>query len=80
MCHGVVDCELSCMARLITQKDFPIRVLGQLMQKYWKVDKLGVAKIHMNVCQIFFSSESEMDKFLKKGPWSFDNKLLATRH
>lgn len=49
ICKGVEACQLSRLGRLYSNKEFPIRIFRGLLRKVWKMEKLRVVKIRVNV-------------------------------
>lgn len=48
-----------------------------LLKKVWKLKKINMVKIRVNVVQIFFPDLEVMENIIKGRPWCFYNHLLA---
>lgn len=70
-------CLNNCVGRIYNIKEYLLRVLRMQFNKVWKIEKLRVAKIRVNIVLIFFPDEEVMEKIIKGGPWCFDNHLLV---
>ncbi|XP_075645150.1 uncharacterized protein LOC142616161 [Castanea sativa] len=75
--EAIEDCTLSLMGKFLTCKSFNKGAAKNTMRRAWGLeDSLCITEVGPNLYQFKFTSEFDLNRILREGPWSFDNQLL----
>ncbi|KAK7835681.1 uncharacterized protein CFP56_023287 [Quercus suber] len=75
--QAIEDCNLSLMGKFLTCKPFNKRAAKSTMRRAWGLgDRVCIKEVGPNLFQFKFTSEFDLNRILRGGPWSFDNQLL----
>ncbi|XP_075659009.1 uncharacterized protein LOC142628856 [Castanea sativa] len=72
--------NLSLIGKFLTCKPFNKRAAKNTMRRAWGQNEgLQILNVGSNLFQFKFSSEFDMERILRNGPWTFDNQLLMLK-
>ncbi|KAK7858424.1 uncharacterized protein CFP56_012316 [Quercus suber] len=78
--EAIEDCTLSLMGKFLTCKPFNKRVAKNTMRRAWGLDdRLRITEVGPNLFQFKFTSEFDLNRIWRGGPWCFDNQLLMLK-
>ncbi|XP_075665169.1 uncharacterized protein At4g02000-like [Castanea sativa] len=76
----IEECSLSLMGKFLTCKSFNKRAAKNTMRRAWGLeDRLRITEVGPNLFQFKFTSEFDLNRILRGGPWSCDNQLLMLK-
>ena len=68
---------LSFIGKFLTCKPYNHKAAKNTLRKAWGLDKeLQISEVDSNLFQFKFQSDYELERILRRGPWTFDNQLL----
>ena len=74
------SCNLSLIGKFLTCKPFNKMAAKNTIRRALGVDDvMQILEVSPNLFQFKFHSEFEMDRILRGGPWSFENKLFMLK-
>ena len=77
----IEDCNLNLLGKFLTCKSFNKQAAKNTMRRAWGLeDRLRITEVGSNLFQFKFSSEFDLNRVLRGGPWTFDNQLLLLKH
>ena len=72
--EGLENCALSLIGKFLTCRPFNKKAAISTLKRAWGLEEaVQIVEVGMNLFQLKFHSEFEMNRVLKGGPWSFDN-------
>ena len=72
--EAIEDCTLSLLGKFLTWKSFNKQAAKNTMRQAWGLeDNLRITKVGPNLFQFKFTSEFDLNRVLRRGPWTFDN-------
>ncbi|KAK9984275.1 hypothetical protein SO802_033800 [Lithocarpus litseifolius] len=78
--EGRLDAIESLMGKFLTCKPFNRMAAKNTIRRAWGLnDSLQISEMGSNLFQFKFQSEFDMDRIMRRGPWSFDNQLLLLK-
>ncbi|XP_065631693.1 uncharacterized protein LOC136068462 [Quercus suber] len=76
----IESCTLSLIGKFLTCKAFDKMATKNTIRRAWGLEnKLHILEVGSNLFQFKFSSEFELNRILRGGPWTFDNQLLMLK-
>ena len=78
--EAIEDCTLSLMGKFLTCKTLNKQAAKYTMRRAWGLeDRLRITEVGPNLFQFKFTSEFELNRVFRGGPWTFDNQLLLLK-
>ena len=78
--EAIEDCTLSLIGKFLTCKSFNKRAAKNTMRRAWGLENsLRITEVGPNLFQFKFTSEFDLSRILRGGPWTFDNQLLLLK-
>ncbi|KAK7839912.1 uncharacterized protein CFP56_017386 [Quercus suber] len=78
--EAIEDCTLSLVGKFLTCKSFNKQAAKNTMRRAWGLeDRLRITEVGPNLFQFKFTSEFDLNRVLRGGPWTFDNQLLLLK-
>ena len=74
--EGVEECKISCIGKIFSAKEIPLKYLRMTMTKAWKTEEIKVVRLQAKKFQIFFKKEEDVARIVQMGPWYLDNSLI----
>ena len=79
--EAIEDYTLSLMGKFLMCESFNKQALKNTMRRAWGLeDSLRIIEVGPNLFQFKFTSEFDLNRVLRGGPWTFDNQLLLLKH
>ena len=76
----IEGCNLSLIGQFLTCKPFNKRAAKNTLRRAWGLnDGMQILDVGTNLFQFKFTSEFDMERVLRSGPWTFDNQLLMLK-
>ncbi|KAL3718411.1 hypothetical protein ACJRO7_003537 [Eucalyptus globulus] len=72
----IEECRLSLIGQLYQNPKVNIQAFQNTMRRVWKMDNVEISPIAQGIFEFRFWSETDRDRVLQQGPWSFANHLL----
>jgi len=72
----IEECILSLIGQLYQNPKVNIQAFHNTMHRVWKMENVEISPIAQGIFEFRFWSETERDRVLQRGPWSFANHLL----
>ena len=78
--EAIEDCNLSLLGKFLTCKSFNKQAAKNTIRRAWGLeDSLCITEVRPNLFQFKFTSEFDLNRVLRGGPWTFDNQLLLLK-
>jgi len=76
----IENCSQSLIGKFLTCKSYNKRAAHTTLKKAWGLqDEVQIVEVGSNLFQFKFSTEFDMERVFKGGPWIFDNQALMLR-
>ncbi|XP_056176695.1 uncharacterized protein LOC130140686 [Syzygium oleosum] len=75
----IKECQLSLIGQLYQNPKINIQAFQNTMRRVWKMENVKISLIAPGIFEFRFWSETDRDKVLEQGPWSFVNHLLLLK-
>ena len=73
----IESCSLRLIGKLLTCRSFNKRAAQGTLKRAWGLgNQVQVVEVRVNLYQFKFTSEFDMNRVLKGGPWTFNNQVL----
>lgn len=75
--EGLESCALSLIGKFLTCRPFNKKAALRTLKRAWGLEEgVQLVEVGLNLFQLKFNTEFEMNSVLKGGSWSFDNQAL----
>ena len=73
----IESCSQSLIGKFLMCRYFNKRAAHGTFKRAWGLEnQVHVVEVGVNLFQFKFNSEFDMNRVLKRGPWTFDNQVL----